>query len=395
MISFDAAFALLAGAARPLGSETVPLAEAAGRILVEPVHAMVDAPFADLSSMDGYAVREADLAALPAALPVAGESAAGGGPVASLPPGAAMRIFTGAPVPAGADRVVMQEQVRREGDRALFDERPGAARFIRVAGSDFRTGDLLLAAGTRLDPRNLVAAAAGDVGEVTVGRRPRVGLIATGDELAEPGRARAARGQIPDSISVALAALVAEAGGLVAGQRRLRDDPAALREGAAAALAEANLVVVTGGASVGERDYAKTMFAEIGLDLIFSKVAIKPGKPVWLGRVGHRLVLGLPGNPTSALVTARLFLLPLLRGLSGGEPRDALRWRMAPLGRALEATGPRETFARAVLEDGAVKLLGQQDSGAQLALAQAELLIRLAPGTAPVPAGTMVPVLDF
>ena len=394
MIGFDAAIGLLNGI-EALGSEPVPLAEAHRRVLAEPVVAGVSSPPSDVSAMDGYAVREADLAALPTTLTIAGESFAGRGYAGELPPGACVRIFTGAPVPAGADRVIVQEVVERQGDRALFAQPLSPARHIRAAGSDFAVGETLVEAGTLLTPGALIAAAAADLSALQVARRPRLALLSTGDELAEPGQARARSGAIPESVSFGVAALAAEWGASVLGRTRLPDALPEMERAAAAALAQADVVVVTGGASVGEKDFAKTMFEPLGMELIFSKVAIKPGKPVWLGRAGGRLVLGLPGNPTSALVTARLILAPLLCWLTGRDPASALGWRTLPLADALGPTGERETFSRGYEEDRRVRLFDHQDSGAQKLLAAARLLVRRPPGSEPLAAGSALSVLDL
>jgi molybdopterin molybdotransferase len=389
VISFDEAAALVAGAVRPLGRERIALDRAKGRVLASPVIAEVDAPPADVSAMDGYAVRDADL---PGRLRVAGESFPGRGSEAPLGAGQCVRIFTGAPVPEGADRIIIQEEVRRDGETARF-ESPGHARHIRTRGSDFARGDLLVEAGRLMDARALVAAAGADLAEVEVRRRPRLVILGTGDELAEPGTARATPGAIPESVSLGVAAFAEDWGAEVVARKRLRDDLPALEQEAAEALAIADVVVVTGGASLGERDYAKAMFMPAGLDLIFSKVAIKPGKPVWLGRAGGALVVGLPGNPNSALVTARLFLAPLLAGLTGRAP--VLRWRQAKLAEAIAATGNRETFYRAAAAGVAVRLLSNQDSGAQSTLAAADLLVRRAAGAPAAAAGESVDVIDF
>jgi len=390
MISFDEAVRLVTDVARPIGRESVPIALAAGRMLAAPVVAMIDSPPADCSAMDGYAVREADL---PGSLRMIGESFAGGGFDGTLEPGTCVRIFTGAPVPAGADRVVIQEVVVRDGEFVTIADLPGPARHLRPRGSDFRTGDVLLEAGRRLDPRALVAAAGADVAEVETWRRPAVLVLCTGDELAPPGEARGRLGAIPESVSFGVAAFAEQWGGRSLGSHRLADDLPAMERAAGDALEQADLVVVTGGASVGEKDYAKAMFAPHGLDLIFSKVAIKPGKPVWLGRAGGKLVLGLPGNPTSSMVTARLLLAPLVAGLAGRV--GALGWRSLPLGEPLPACGDRETFHRArLLEKGAVPL-ANQDSSAQKALAEADLLLRSRPHDPPRPTGHEIEALDF
>ena len=206
--------------------------------------------------------------------------------------------------------------------------------------------------------------------QLEVHRRPRLTILSTGDELAEPGTARERADAIPESVSFGVAALAGQWGADTVARERLRDDLPAMQLTAEAALEQSGLVVVTGGASVGEKDFAKTMFEPLGLELVFSKVSIKPGKPVWLGRVGEKLVVGLPGNPTSALVTARLLLVPLLAGLTGRPIEDALGWRTLPLASPLGDCGSRETFHRARSLTGAAEILSFQDSSAQKALAK-------------------------
>lgn len=395
MISFDEAVELVRSVAQPIGIEAVPIARAAKRVLASPVIAQVDSPRSDVSAMDGYAVREEDLVHFPLTLDVLGESFAGAawsGPVA---PGTCARIFTGAALPSGADRVIMQENVRRDGDAATIEAHPGDARHVRKRGSDFAGGDQLLPSGRLLDARAIVAAAAADLESVEVFRRPRVHILSTGDELAEPGSARSRADAIPESVSFGVATLACQFGAEVTGRTRLRDDLPAMESAAAEALEMADVVVVTGGASVGEKDFAKAMFEPLGLELVFSKVAIKPGKPVWLGRVRGRLVMGLPGNPTSALVTARLFLAPLLGGLGGQPAEAALRWRKMPLASAIPACGARETFHRARSVAGAAEILSFQDSSAQKALAEADLLVRQFADSPPLQTGAEVAVLEF
>ena len=395
MISFDEAVSLVLAAVRPIESELVGIGDALGRVLHEPVRAQIDAPPTDTSAMDGYAVRDADLETLPARLRVIGESFAGRGYDGGLAVGGCVRIFTGAPVPVGADRVIIQEMVRREADLAMIDSPPGTSRHIRRRGSDFEAGNELLSAGRRLDYRALVAAAGADLAEVEVWRRPRLFLLSTGDELVDPGSARVDPGSIPESVSFGVSALASLWGAQEVGRARLRDDLPAMEHVAAEAVGKADLVVVTGGASVGEKDFAKTMFAPLGLELIFSKVAIKPGKPVWLGRAGGALVLGLPGNPTSALVTARLFLAPLVAGLAGLDPTLALRWNRIRLAAPLDAGGDRETFVRARRRGQAAEPIDNQDSSAQRALADADLLLRRRPNAPSCAAGRPVDALDF
>ncbi|HZC37469.1 MAG TPA: molybdopterin molybdotransferase MoeA [Sphingomicrobium sp.] len=395
MISFDEAIDLVRSVARPLGTETVRLADAAGRVLALSVVARIDSPRADVSTMDGYAVRDADFGIFPTSLQVIGESFAGAGWNGAVSEGTCVRIFTGAPVPAGADRVIIQEHVRRESDSAIIDADPGPARHVRTRGSDFKTGDVLLAASRELDARAIVAAAAADMAEIDVYRQPRLHILSTGDELAEPGAARDIADAIPESVSFGVAALAEQWGAKCTGRTRLRDDLATMQSAAAAAVDDADIIVVTGGASVGEKDFAKAMFEPLRVQLVFSKAAIKPGKPVWLGRVRDALVLGLPGNPTSAMVTARLLLAPLLAGMRGQPIERALTWRAMPLQSPLYECGSRETFHRARLKDGAAEVLSFQDSGAQKALAGADLLVRQRAHAQAVSAGELVEVLDF
>ena len=392
MISFDEAFAIVKASARPLGTEPVALEEACGRVLAAPVVSRIDGPRCDVSTMDGYAVRDPDLRAFPCRLRVVGEAFPGAPRAGPVEAGTCVRIFTGAALPSGSDRVVMQEAVQRDGDDAVIADAPPASLYIRRKASDFAAGDALVAAGRRLDSRALVASAAADLAVVEVYLQPRVAIVATGDELRKPGSGGSATA-IPDSISLGLAALARECGATVVDRRLLPDDLAAMAPAVAQCLQRADVLVVTGGASVGERDYAKRMFD--GLEILFSKVAIKPGKPVWLGKASGRLVVGLPGNPTSALVTARLLLKPLLAGLGGLEPDTALRWRRAPLAVAMEAGSDRETFWRAKDENGKVVLIPNQDSGAQRTLAEANLLVRQLAGSPALAAGGEVEIVDF
>jgi len=375
MISFDDAVALIASAAKPLGIETVSLDHAASRLLAEPVLAQIDSPISDVSAMDGYAVQTADLEPS-ASLTVIGASYPGAGFTGDVAKGQAVRIFTGAPVPAGTDRIMIQENVTRDGDTAFVAEMPGPSRHIRKRASDFACGDTLLGAGARLTPAALIAAAGADQSTLTVWRRPRISVVSTGDELVAPGTARQHPGMIPDSVSLGIAAFAREWGAEVVARRHLADDLTAMQAAAGALLASSDLIIVTGGASVGERDFSRRIFERHDLEILFSKVAIKPGKPVWLGRAGEAMILGLPGNPTSALVMARLLLAPLILGLSGGDPFLALQWQGLPLAAPLTACGDRETIVRGTINDHAVQLLRNQDSGSQLTLANAQLLVR-------------------
>lgn len=395
MIDFDTALTQILIEARPLSSESVALKAASERVLAADLKARGAAPRTAVSAMDGYAVRDADLAALPVRLPIAAVAFAGRTDAPPLPPMTCVRVFTGGPTPSGADRVVVQENVTRDGDMAVFEVAPGPGRHIRAVGSDFEAGDILLEAGTVLGYRAMVAAAAADVAALSVVRQPRVVILGTGDELAEPGQSLETPGSIPESVSFGVSALVQASGGEVLSCYRLTDTPDRLEAAARQALDMADVVVVTGGASVGEKDYARSMFAPFGLDLIFSKVAMKPGKPVWFGRADGVLVMGLPGNPTSAMVTARLFLAPLIAGLAGRDPNEWLAWRDRVLTAPLKPCGERETFERGRRVGDGVEGLQVQDSATQKALAGADVLIRRRSGAAGLDRGETVAVLDF
>jgi molybdopterin molybdotransferase len=378
-----------------LGIEDVDLARALGRVLAAPVVADRDQPPFDASAMDGWAVRRADLA--PGARFVAvGESAAGRahpGPVAA---GQAVRIFTGAPVPAGADLVVIQENAVRDGDHVTFTLGDAPAGNIRAAGGDFRAGDTLLAAGARLDAWRLSLAAAAGRAVLAVARRPRVVILATGDELVPPG-ATPAPDQIFESGSFSLAALVQGWGGQAVRLKAQADDLDAIARVVDGA--EADLIVTVGGASVGDHDLVKPALATLGLDLRVQTIAVRPGKPTWFGRLGDgRRVLGLPGNPGSALVCAELFLRPLLAALTGADP--VLPISAGVLAQPLPANGPREHWmraARTVDADGRVVVtpFPDQDSSLIGVFSRADALI-LRPADAPAAAaGEVVDLLPL
>ena len=394
MIAFDEAQALLARAVAALDDEEVPIDAAAGRVLAEPVHAAVSSPRRDVSAMDGYALRDGD-AGVGARFTLVGESLAGGAVPPSVGPGETVRIFTGAALPQGADRVVMQENCETDSGGMVIARPYGPGWHVRQAGSDFAAGDLLLAGGTLLDPQAMVTLAAADRARVRVHRRARMALIATGDELTPPGTAQGRPLAIPESVSFGVAALAAQHGAELVSRHSARDSLPELEAIAAQALEASDLVVVTGGASVGARDFAKAMFAPHGLDLLFSKVAIKPGKPVWLGRAGKAWVLGLPGNPTSAMVTARLFLAPLLTALQGRPPQAVLDWLPLALASALPPTEERMTFVRTLWTGSGLVPLGNQDSGVQGALARARWLVRCDAGSPALEPGAIVRALAF
>tara|TARA_R110002110_G_scaffold29413_4_gene105066 strand:+ start:10919 stop:12172 length:1254 start_codon:yes stop_codon:yes gene_type:complete len=379
-VSFDEAVLQVTRFAKPIGTEHVPIGDAAGRVLAAPAIAQRTAPPAAVSAMDGYAVRDADVRDAPTYLNVAGKSFAGTGFRGMMEAGECVRIFTGAAIPQGAERVVMQEDVACDGDRVFFPAVPAGQRHIRAAGSDFSTGDIVVPAGRVLKPQHLIATAAADLDEVEVYRRPRIAILCCGDELVPPGIARTRDDRIPESISVGVGALCQTWGGDVTGHYLLPDDLAALEQAASSALHSSDLVVVVAGASVGERDFARMALSHCGMRLVFAKVAIKPGKPVWLGDANGTPVIGLPGNPTSALVTARLLLAPLVAGLSGRDPLSALTWRLLRVKGLIVPSSDRDVFVRASLAEGYAEPLENQDSAAQKALANADVLIRVRSG---------------
>ena len=375
-MSFEEATSLITAHAKPLGTEPVSIESADGRILSKPAIANLTAPPTLVSAMDGYAVIDSDLLQLPATLKVIGRSFAGAGFGAVLSAGTCVRIFTGAPAPAGTNRVVMQEDVHEINGAATFTKALSQRRHLRLPGSDFQKGDVIVDAGSYLTPQRLIGVAAANLAEVEVFRQPRVAILCCGDELVEPGSNNKSADSIPESISYGIAALVRRWGGIVVARLRRPDDLTCLESAVADASARADVVVVIGGASVGEKDYAKDAFAPLQMELLFARVAIKPGKPVWFGRAGKALVVGLPGNPGSALVTGRLFLAPLLVGLSGGNVGEALDWRMMRSKTRISGCSDRDIFARATILARSAVLLADQDSGSQKALSEATHLIR-------------------
>ncbi|MGK0266650.1 MAG: molybdopterin molybdotransferase [Maricaulis sp.] len=374
MISVEAARARIAAALLPLTPETCTLLEAAGRTLARPlIAALTQPPFA-VSAMDGFAVHSSDLATLPKRLSLQGESAAGHGFDLRLKPGHAIRISTGAPLPQGADQVVMQERAIRDGHHITLDDRPRPGANVREAGIDFNTGDILLPAGTVLSPDAVALAAGAGLTGLSVHRRPRVGILSTGDELVEPGQALGPH-QIVNSIAWGLDGLVRQWGGEPVYLGIARDSQADLRTRLEASHG-LDLVVTIGGASVGDHDHLRQVFNAMGGKLEFGRIAVKPGKPSWFGRLGESAFLGLPGNPVSALVMARLLLRPALAVLCGRP--ESLQFTTIILGEDLPANGMRENFVRARIDrqSGRVHPLGNQDSSALSALVRSDALIR-------------------
>ncbi len=401
VLRFEDALARILALGSPiLGSEVVALEDADGRVLSEDLIATVDLPAFDYSSMDGYAIRSGDaLGAPPFRLPVRGESRTGVVPGA-LEPASAMRIFTGAAIPASADTVIMQENVARDGDIAVLAASPRPGQHIRRRGEDLGAGSIALAKGTRLRPAHLSLAGAIDRAEVSVAKRPVVTMLATGDELRRPGT-DALPGTIPESNTFALRAMARRAGASTRAHAYVRDERGATERAFAAALEESDVVVTIGGVSVGDHDLVRPALEAVGVTLEFWRVAIKPGKPLAIGRFarsGKRdaIVIGLPGNPASAMITFAVFGVPLLRALQG----DALpfpAFARARMTRAHAHDPGRLELARGVVSQAdagfLVTTLGNQASGAATTMAQANALVCIPEAAAGVGAGDEVDIL--
>lgn len=374
MISVVEAQALCLADLAPLGSETVALADAGGRTLLAPVRAGRAQPPFPASAMDGYAVAAAGVAP-GATYTVVGEAAAGHGWTGTLGAGQALRIFTGAPVPPGASRIVIQEDVSRDGDTITLKDNLDTSLYIRPEGADFPS-DFTLSTPRLLTASDIALLAAMNAPTVTVARKPRVALIATGDELLMPGGTPSAD-QIIASNIFGLKALIDQTGGAATILPIARDTAASLRETFAAAL-DHDLIVTIGGASVGDHDLVGQTAQDFGLERAFHKIAMRPGKPLMSGRLRGKPFLGLPGNPVSAMVCGHLFLLPMLRAMLGQA--DVMPPTVAAtLATALPANGPRAHYMRATLTDTdagrTISAADRQDSALLTVLAQTNALL--------------------
>ena len=391
MISVETARETVLAAIRPVATEVIGLDQAVGRVLAEDLAARVSHPPVAVSAMDGYALRAGDLAALPAQLAVIGQSAAGAAFSGTVEAGQAVRIFTGAPVPAGADAVVMQEETRRDGDRVQILAAVSAGKFIRAAGLDFKTGDVLLRAGLVMEGRAIGLAAAMNIPWLTVRRRPRIAILSTGDEIAMPGEPLGPS-QIVSSNGPGLAALVTGLGAQAVHLGIARDSRQSL-DAMIAAAAGCDLLVTTGGASVGDYDLVQDALGAAGLDLGFYTVAMRPGKPMMFGNLKGVPVLGLPGNPVSAMVGAVIFLQPMIRALQGLP--STTETIAARLGRDLAGNDARQDYLRSSLERDAhgqfiATPFPQQDSAVLSGLVRAACLVVRPPHAPPAKAGDVV-----
>lgn len=398
LLPVDEARQRILDSVRPLSVETIALDKACGRVLGFDVKARRDQPPFAASAMDGYAVRHEDVQELPHILKLIGTSAAGHGFKGRVKPGTAVRILTGAPLPKGADTIVIQENTEREGVVLRVTGDTAKGKNIRQAGMDFFKGDLLVAKGAVLSPRDVGLLAAGNAATVRVYRRPNIVLFTTGDELVLPGN-RPRADQIVSSNSHAIAAMARQFGAKVVNLGIVRDNLkatiSAVRKGLGA-----DVLLTTGGASVGDHDYVQAAFRASGVDIGFWKIALRPGKPFMYGRKGKTHVMGLPGNPVSALVTARIFLKPLLDRFSGLP--DDVSEQVAILDGVLPANDHRQDYMRATLKvapDGqrSVSPFSAQDSSMQRVLQSSQALIVRPPNAPEALNGDLVSVLllDF
>lgn len=376
----DALARILATATTPLEAETAPLFEALGRRLAADLPARRTQPPVAVSAMDGYAVRAADIATVPTRLKVVGVSSAGHGFPGSVGPGEAARIFTGAPVPAGADAILIQEDAQAEDGHVTALASEPVGRYVRRAGLDFSAGDVLLKAGRRMGPAEMALAAAMNHAALPVVRRPRVAILATGDELVAPG-AEPGPNQIVASNNFAVGAYARQAGAEVIDLGIAGDAFPALEAAIRRARdLKADVLVTLGGASVGDHDLVQTALTREGMELGFWRIAMRPGKPFMHGRIGDMRILGLPGNPVSAIVCAVLFLVPLVRALTGDPDAGADPTRPGVLGADLPANDQRQDYLRATLSGGCdgpavVTAFTRQDSSMLGVLASAHALI--------------------
>ena len=397
LMPVDEALARVLGTGEVLGSELVKLDDVIGRVLAKDLKAKRDQPPFQSSAMDGYAVRHSNLNEL-ARLALVGVSAAGHGFKGVVKKSQVVRILTGAPLPRGADTIVIQENVSVEGKSIIVREAPALGRNIRPQGLDFKKYDVLISAGTRISARDIGLLAAANAATVTVRKRPRVVLFTTGDELVLPGD-RPRTDQIFSSNSHALAAMVNAWGAEVVNLGIVRDDMRATMAAIKKA-ARADILVTTGGASVGDHDYVQEALRRSGIKIDFWKIALRPGKPLMFGTKGKLSVLGLPGNPVSALVCARIFLKPLIGKMLGLDAPE--KPVMARVAAALPINDERQDYLRATLRyeaDGArvVEVFSKQDSSMQRNLRDADCLIVRPPRAPEVAKGALVPVilLDF
>lgn len=397
MLSVAEAQSRILAAARPTPAEQISLADAHGRVLAEDIAARRTQPPTPVSAMDGYAVRAADVATVPATLEIVGYAPAGGAHEGTLGKGQAVRIFTGGPVPDGADAIVIQEDTESDGKTVTVKESASKGHYVRPAGLDFRAGDVLLSKGRLLTARDVGLAAAMNHPWLMVRRRPRVTILATGDEVVMPGDPLGPN-QIVSSNGLGLAAAVRAFGGEPVLLGIAPDDRDALARMAAGA-AGSDLLLTTGGASVGDHDLVQSVLGQQGLEVDFWQIAMRPGKPLMFGHIGQTMMIGLPGNPVSTLVCAMLFVQPALKRMIGLADSEAATVK-ARLAAPLPKNDRRQDYLRATAErDPAggllVRAFEKQDSSMMAPLAKADCLIVRPPHAEPAPAGATVDILPM
>lgn len=395
MISVSEAEERILTALSPMPLEQIFITESFGRVAGEDLQSRRTQPPMAVSAMDGYAVRAEDVANVPTTLKVAGYAPAGGSYGSPLKPGEAVRIFTGAPVPDGADAIVIQEDTDQQGEEVLIKEGAVSGTYIRPAGLDFTTGDTLIEAGQRMTARHVGLAAAMNIPWIMAHRRPRIAILATGDEIVMPGETIGPN-QIVSSNAIALAAFVQAMGGEPVLLGIAPDDRDGLRRMAAGVVGN-DMLVTTGGASVGDHDLVQEVLSEQGMDVGFWRIAMRPGKPLMFGKIGGIPVLGLPGNPVSSLVCAMIFLRPALALMQGIKSQDDDILRLRSMSE-LSENDRRQDYLRATFvasENGeqAVRAFSKQDSSMMATLTRADGLIIRAPHAAAVNAGEFVDVL--
>ncbi len=396
MLSIEEALEKIRSGINPLPTEEIFVSEALGRVLAEDVIATVSHPPQAVSAMDGYAVRAEDVTSVPVTLTQIGEAAAGHGFSGEVGPGECARIFTGGGLPKGADSIVIQEDTDADGDKITIKEAVKPGEWVRPEGLDFAAGRVLLSAGRVMTARDVGLAAAAGATWIRVRRKPRIAILSTGDEIVMPGAPMRAD-QIVSSNSVALAAYAAVLGAEGTSIGIAEDKPESLRERLSDA-AGFDILVTSGGASVGDHDLVQSVFGDEGLELGFYKIAMRPGKPLIFGNIGGTYLLGLPGNPVSTGVTSAIFLKAAVESMLGIPPGPL--YQAARLGRDLKANGKRLDFMRARLETSDSDLptatpFDRQDSSMMAAFADADCLVMRDIGAPAAKAGDIVKIVPL
>ena len=397
MISASEALSTILEKMTETSAEQVPLPDALGRVLAEDITARLTQPWADVSAMDAYAVRQADVASVPVDLRVVGESPAGGCYDGEVGPGEAVRIFTGAPVPQGANTIIIQENTERDGETVTVLETAPTGRFIRPAGLDFKAGEVLIKAGCVMSARDVGLAAAANVPWVMVKRKPRVAIIATGNEVVMPGD-NLGDNQIISSNSVMLSATLKALGAEPLDLGIARDDLGSLTRLVQTAK-QADMLITIGGASVGDYDLVGQVLNDEGMELFFSKVAMRPGKPVIFGLLDGTPVLGMPGNPVSVGVSSTVFLRPAIEAMLGLNPNDG-PLQTAKLAADVGENDQRQEYSRATLStdengDCIATVFSKQDSAMLAKFAEADCLVIRSPHAPAAKAGETVDIIPL